>query len=63
MIKTRSDTGNKRYIFKIDTIYVAGVLIDKFNNVIGSYVDSYLNEADTLEKLFSAIKKDSSVKK
>jgi KaiC/GvpD/RAD55 family RecA-like ATPase len=63
MIKTRSDTGNKRYIFKIDTIYVAGVLIDKFNNVIGSYVESYLNEADTLEKLFSAIKKDSSVKK
>lgn len=58
LIKTRSTTGNKRYIFKIDTIYVAGILIDKFNNVIGSYVESYLNEADTLEKLFSAIKKD-----
>jgi hypothetical protein len=62
LIKTISDTGNKRYLFKIDTIYVAGVLIDKYNNTIGSYVESYLNEADTLEKLFSAIKKDSSVK-
>ena len=59
LIKTRSDTGNKRYIFKIDSIYVAGVLIDKNNNVIGSYVESFLNEAETLEKLFSAIKKDS----
>lgn len=58
LIKTRSDTGNKRYIFKIDTIYVAGVLIDKNKNVIGSYVESFLNEADTLEKLFSAISKD-----
>lgn len=62
LIKTRSDTGNKRYIFKIDTIYVAGVLIDKNNNVIGSYVESFLNEAETLEKLISAIKKDSSGK-
>jgi len=62
LIKTISDTGNKRYIFKIDTIYVAGVLIDKYNNVIGSYVESYLNEADTLEKLFFAIKKDGSLK-
>jgi KaiC/GvpD/RAD55 family RecA-like ATPase len=57
LIKTMSDNGNKRYIFKIDTIYVAGVLTDKNNNVIGSYVESYLNEVDTLEKLFSAIKK------
>lgn len=63
LLKTRTDTGNKRYIFKIDTIYVAGVLLDKYNNVIGSYVESYLNEADTLEKLFSAIKKDGSVEK
>jgi KaiC/GvpD/RAD55 family RecA-like ATPase len=62
LIKTRSDTGNKRYIFKIDTIYVAGVLVDKNNNVVGSYVESFLNEADTLEKLFSTIKKDSSGK-
>ncbi len=58
LIKTRSFTGNKRYIFKIDTIYVAGVLIDKNNKVIGSYVESFLNEADTLNKLFSAISKD-----
>jgi len=57
LIRTISDTGNKRYIFKIDTIYVAGILIDKNNNVIGSYVESFLNEADTLDKLFSAIKK------
>jgi KaiC/GvpD/RAD55 family RecA-like ATPase len=59
LIETRSDTGNKRYIFKIDTIYVAGILTDKNNNVIVSYVESFLNEADTLDKLFSAIKKDS----
>jgi hypothetical protein len=59
LIKTRIDTGNKRYIFKIDTIYVAGVLIDKDKKVIGSYVETFLNEAETLEKLFSAIKKDS----
>ncbi len=58
LIKTRSDTGNRRYILKIDTIYVAGVLIDKNKNVIGSYVESFLNEADTLDKLFSAISKD-----
>jgi KaiC/GvpD/RAD55 family RecA-like ATPase len=62
LIKTRSDTGNKRYIFKIDTIYVAGVLVDKNNNMVGSYVESFLNEADTLGKLFSTIKKDSSGK-
>jgi KaiC/GvpD/RAD55 family RecA-like ATPase len=59
LIKTRSDNGNKRYVFKIDTIYVAGVLIDKDKKVIGSYVETFLNEAETLEKLFSAIKKDS----
>jgi len=58
LIKTISETGNKRYIFKINTIYVAGVLIDKKNSVIGSYVESFLNEADILDKLFSAIKKD-----
>lgn len=58
LIKTRSDTGNRRYIFKIDMIYVAGVLIDKNKNVIGSYVETFLNEADTLDKLFSAISKD-----
>lgn len=58
LIKTRSDTGNKRYIFKIDTVYVAGVLIDKNNNVIASYVESFLNEADTLKKLSSAISRD-----
>jgi|GEM_PF-193440 len=57
LIRTRSDTGNMRYIFKIDTIYVAGVLIDKNKKVIGSYVESFLNEANTLDKLFSAIKK------
>lgn len=62
LVKTRSDTGNKRYIFKIDTIYVAGVLIDMKNNVIGSYVESFLNEADILEKLLFAIKKDSQEK-
>jgi KaiC/GvpD/RAD55 family RecA-like ATPase len=60
LMKTRCDTGNRRYIFKVDTIYVAGILIDKNNNVIASYVESFLNEADTLDKLFSAIKKDSS---
>ncbi len=59
LIKTSSQNGNKRYIFKIGSIYVAGVLIDKSNNVIASYVESYLNEADTLNKLFFAIKKDS----
>jgi hypothetical protein len=58
LIKTRSDNGNKRYVFKIGSIYVAGVLIDKSNNVIASYVESYLNEADTINKLFSAIFKD-----
>jgi KaiC/GvpD/RAD55 family RecA-like ATPase len=58
LIKTRCDTGNKRYIFKIDTIYVAGVLIDKDNKVIASYVESFLNEADTLKKLSSAISRD-----
>lgn len=58
LIKTRSANGNKRYVFKIGSIYVAGVLIDKSNNLIASYVESYLNEADTLDKLFSAIKKD-----
>lgn len=58
LIKTRSDTGNKRYIFKIDEIYVAGVLIDKNNNVTASYVESFLNESEILDKLFSAISKD-----
>ncbi len=58
LIKTKSVNENKRYIFKIGSIYVAGILIDKSNNVIASYVESYLNEADTLNKLFSAIKKD-----
>ncbi|MCX9081793.1 MAG: hypothetical protein OIN83_06315 [Candidatus Methanoperedens sp.] len=58
LIKTRSANGNKRFVFKIGSIYVAGVLTDKSNNVIASYVESYLNEADTLDKLLSAIKKD-----
>ena len=58
LIKTGSANGNRRYVFKIGSIYVAGVLIDKSRNVIASYVESYLNEADTIDKLFSAIFKD-----
>lgn len=59
LVKTRSENGNRRYIFKIGLVYVAGILIDKNNNVIASHVESYLNEVDIIDKLSSAIFKDS----
>ncbi|CAG0969091.1 hypothetical protein METP3_01330 [Methanosarcinales archaeon] len=58
LIKTRAENGHKRYIFKIGEVYVAGIMITENNQVIASYIESFLNEKETKDLLFSAIKND-----
>ena len=58
LIKTRAANGNKRYIFKVGEIYVAGIMIAENNQVIASFIESFLDEKETIDLLLSAVKND-----